>query len=505
MTPPWHMSIRERLINARVTGRRKLPPDDRGVFRLASNIGYGLAESVSDLVDNSVDAGARNVLVRVYQEAGRLTQLAVVDDGDGMDADSLVEAMRIGSTTKGPESLGKYGIGLKAASLGHTDTLTVISRRDGIPGAVRYTPEGIADGWKLDQLDEETATSALGQPWGGFLSLEQSGTIVVWEHMRRFAAAEGNPAKRFGQLARHLSSHLGLHFQRFLERELAIYIDLLVEDAGSAGLARVVAPLDPFPVESGHSGYPTSFQIPIAKGPTLELKAFIWPANSTAPGYKLDGKAAQRQGFYFYRNDRLVQAGGWNGWRNNDAEPHFSLARARLELPGDDALFGLNAQKNGIVPPPGFIDALDVARAGTTFLSDYVRQAEKTYRDATGAGAAGRPAPILSKGVSKRIRSQLADAAQTNGASKAVEMRWSKLPEDIFFEISPGGSEILLNQRYRSKVLAGSTASAADAPLVKTLLFLLLRDDLGRKHSNRKVSERHADVNSVLITALSDA
>ena len=149
------MSIRERLLNARVTGRRKLTPDDRGVLRLASNIGYALPDSVADLVDNAVDAGARNILIRVYEERNRLTQLAVVDDGHGMNADTLVEAMRIGTTMKGPGSLGKYGIGLKAASLGHTDTLSVITRHEGVPAAVRYTPEGIADLlWAVMMLPE---------------------------------------------------------------------------------------------------------------------------------------------------------------------------------------------------------------------------------------------------------------------------------------------------------------------------------------------------------------
>src|SRR4051794_35367218 len=108
-----------------------MTPDDEGVFRLAANIGYGLSESIADLVDNSIDANASNVLVRVYRRGTRLDHLAVVDDGDGMDAETLVEAMRIGRTNKGSGSLGRYGIGLKAASLSHTDALTVVSRHGG--------------------------------------------------------------------------------------------------------------------------------------------------------------------------------------------------------------------------------------------------------------------------------------------------------------------------------------------------------------------------------------
>jgi hypothetical protein len=72
----------------------------------------------------------------------------------------------------------------------------------------------------------------------------------------------------------------------------------------------------------------------VTKGfPPLDLEAHIWPSNSTGLGYKLGGgKVAERQGFYFYRNDRLIQAGGWNKWRESDAEPHSSLARVKINI-----------------------------------------------------------------------------------------------------------------------------------------------------------------------------
>jgi hypothetical protein len=497
------VTVLDRLQHATVTRRRKLTPDDAGVFRLASNIGYGLPESIADLIDNSIDAGASSVLIRIYQEGERLTHLAVADDGHGMDNDVLIEAMRIGTTTAHVTGLGKYGIGLKAASLSHTNTLTVVTRHGGVPAAVRYTPAGIREGWKLDVLDDETAEAALSDAWGPHVDLSVSGTIVVWEHMTKFAAAAGDPTRRFGQIARRLSQHLGLHFQRFLDRSLAIYIDLQVEGSEQQGLTRMVQPLDPFPPTSGHSGYPTDFQLAIGHGAHLPLRAFIWPPNSNDRGYKLGGQAAHRQGFYFYRNDRLIQAGGWNGWRHNDAEPHRSLARARIELPGDDTAFGLNAQKNGIVPPPGFDDALEAARAGTTTLRDYVRQAEETYR--AGARSHGTAPDIVvpGSGLSSRVRRGVVRAigASDNGA-REVAMRWKSLPPDRFFELDIDAGEILLNQTYRAKVLNGARASAADAPLLKTLLFLLLEEDLTRQRMTRRMRERCERLNEAVLAAL---
>ena len=125
------MDVKDLLKHARVTGRRTLTPDSEGVLRLASNIGYSIPQSLADIVDNSIDAGAKNVLIRIHQQDRRLDHISIVDDGSGMDSETLVEAMRLGTSSKGSGKLGVYGIGLKAASLSHTQTLSVASRQAG--------------------------------------------------------------------------------------------------------------------------------------------------------------------------------------------------------------------------------------------------------------------------------------------------------------------------------------------------------------------------------------
>src|SRR5262245_66159428 len=101
-----------------VIGRSTVPPDASGILQAISRIGYQLQEALADLIDNSIDAGARNVLVRFFRDGDRLTDIAVVDDGAGMDEETLEEAMRFGSRLKKRGAdLSKYGMGLKAASL----------------------------------------------------------------------------------------------------------------------------------------------------------------------------------------------------------------------------------------------------------------------------------------------------------------------------------------------------------------------------------------------------
>ena len=95
------------------------------------------------------------------------------------------------------------------------------------------------------------------------------------------------------------------------------------------------------------SGYPKLFDVEVGSTGKLRLECHIWPPKSEDEGYRLgSGKVAARQGFYFYRNDRLIQAGGWHGCRDNDAEPHLSLARVKVNLAADwDDAFNLTAAK----------------------------------------------------------------------------------------------------------------------------------------------------------------
>ena len=129
------------------------------VFR---NAGYKLPAAIADLVDNSIDAKAKNVLVRFVRTNSALQTLQVIDDGKGMTSEELEVAMQFGSEKeRSEEQHGLYGVGLKSASLSSCDSLTVVSRtRSGVVGA-RWTPEGARDDWKMEILDPERCKQKL--------------------------------------------------------------------------------------------------------------------------------------------------------------------------------------------------------------------------------------------------------------------------------------------------------------------------------------------------------
>ena len=110
--------------------------------------GYSLPDAVSDLIDNSITAGARNIWLH-FQWAGTDSWVSILDDGCGMSEPALIDAMRIGSRSpreaREPSDLGRYGLGLKTASISQARSLTVATRIAGRTGTS-------AKRWDLDHL-----------------------------------------------------------------------------------------------------------------------------------------------------------------------------------------------------------------------------------------------------------------------------------------------------------------------------------------------------------------
>ena len=137
-------------------------PDSGRLITALRQIGYNLDQAIADLVDNSVNAKSRTVLIRLLHDGERVCSLAVVDDGHGMDKRELTNAMRFGSNgEQGASTLGKFGMGLKLASLSHARSMTVFTRQHGSAMARRWTVEGISAGWKCDRAKLETSLGTL--------------------------------------------------------------------------------------------------------------------------------------------------------------------------------------------------------------------------------------------------------------------------------------------------------------------------------------------------------
>lgn len=484
-----------------VAGKRVLPPDPRVMKAIGLN--HSLESAVADVVDNSLDAGASRVLIRFVRDGDRLLGLCIVDDGKGMDEATIDRAMTVGGRRDyEPGNLGHFGMGLKAASLGQARVLTVVSRAKGSPAVGRrWVIESASEGFECDVLEGAFSEAALDRSWR-FVD-PRTGTMVRWTEVKCFPTrAHADSVDRYVDAAlMNLRQHLGMIFHRVLARG-TVRMAVDVEDVGLAetGLLFEVEALDPFGyLKSGRRDYPRRL-LSKSHDHALSLHCHIWPGRSNLPSFRLpSARPEQFQGFYFYRNDRLLQPGGWNGVVHPERD--LQLARIEVDIPtGAQGLFSMNAEKTRVETAAAFaplaLDARDDRGTFTDFIGDarsIFRESQKRRRERPKVTAPG-------KGFAKQVREAIAEEYDfLPGDPLAV--RWEDLGDETFFDIDREGMIIRLNKRYRAAILGTGNATPNDAPMVKALVYLLVEESFRGAFLGAKGKDKLAVWQAVLTAA----
>jgi hypothetical protein len=321
------------------------------------DIGYDFPSAVADIVDNSIMAGATRVEVLIEFD-GADSMVCVTDDGCGMTANGAVEALRYGTRrTYSRGDLGRYGLGLKTASLSQCRSVTLVTRSSlaGRRVTVRTLDLDLIAEW-----DEWLVVDPGNDPFVERARREladRPGTVVIWRKLDRVLPErrpEGGWARRrLDAMAAKTAEHLGIVFHRFLEGENGR--DLVISVNGEK-----LKPWNPLaPDEPGRQELALqSFEIVSDNiADTVTLRRFVLPSrdlfSSAAEFERLSGPLNwnRQQGLYIYRAGRLVQWGGWNGVRGIDE--HTKLARATLDFDTDlDSVFHINVAKMRVTIPP---------------------------------------------------------------------------------------------------------------------------------------------------------
>ncbi|MBZ9654016.1 ATP-binding protein [Phyllobacterium lublinensis] len=480
----------------------RLPPEGAGTVRAFSRIGYDLPAALADLIDNSIDAGASRVEITFFRDDHDINAVTIADDGRGMDADELRVGMQFaGKTTHRQSDLGTYGMGLKSASFSQCSTLTVVSRRNQSTIASRWSAEEIDVDWRCAVLDPTGAKAVFDdlcmkghQP--------ACGTLVIWERLDRLGvSADPDALNEFLSTALpRLNAHLGLVFHRYLQQG-ALAISVAVRHSQrSLALPRNVRPINPFGYQtSGAADYPKTLVCALPNVGTIELQAHIWPENVLTESFNLGGKrGAECQGFYFYRNNRLIQAGGWNGVFKNEHDAELCLARIAVDLPPGG--IDVNVQKSALQVTAAQAQAFIRASDGGMDLPRYAEQAKEVYRAARRrVSDAADPVLVPSLGLPYGVRNAAERRLSKGGPTEKITFVWEPLEEGKVFELDPIEARIMLNREYRRAILGDAPASAADAPLFKMLLFLVVRNEFGRSRSSKKQQERLQLINELLM------
>lgn len=311
------------------------------------SVGYTFEASVADLIDNSIAAGAGRVSILTGETPEPF--LAFLDDGAGMTEGELVSAMTLGAidptAKRGKNDLGRFGLGLKTASLAHARCLTVLSKQGNTVVGARWDLDTLSaqGSWQLQLFSVDEMASV---PEAHHLLSAAHATLVVWTKLDQLKIEVGNFQAGLDTILASLRDHLGLVFHRFLSGDAS---RLAIDINGN-----IVEGADPFLEKHKKTMKGPEERIRV-EGADVRLRAFTLPVPSQISAADMDRARAHNglrdtQGFYIYRNRRLVVAGSWFEMRPR--QELDKLTRVRLDIPNSlDHLWQLDVKKSTARPP----------------------------------------------------------------------------------------------------------------------------------------------------------
>ena len=341
-------------------------------------MGYSLRTALADIIDNSITAGARNI--RLFADTHHaVPAVGILDDGAGMGEEELFDAMRPGTRspreTRAAADLGRFGLGLKTASFSQCRRLTVATRRASVVSCATWDLDTVAerDKWVVEIPESPDAVRWLER-------LQGEGTLVVWEKLDRLVGP-GHQADR-RDLVRQLdeaASHVEFVFHRFLSGREGRRLSITMND-------RELRPFDPF--HANHSAT-QHHQVEVIRLDSAEIK--IWPVTLphhdkvTADDWKKyagpEGYVSN-QGFYLYRNRRLIVHGTW--FRLARRLELTKLARVGIDIPNTlDAEWKIDVRKASAQPPAPVRERLRriIERIGVPSRRTYTGRGAKLTAD----------------------------------------------------------------------------------------------------------------------------
>ncbi|MCI6846305.1 MAG: ATP-binding protein [Solobacterium sp.] len=333
----------------------KLIPNAPILIESTRSIGYSFETALADIIDNSLSKKADRI--DVYFDSLE-PFLAVIDNGTGMNRDELLDAMRYGSKSSLEErdqnDLGRFGLGMKTASLSQCRKLTVFSKKDGVLTGACWDLDYIIEknDWSLNVYDGEECSK---YDVCEYLADRDSGTIVLWEKFDRLEESTVYFQKTFDTKISNARDHIALVFHRFINDEnpknrIKIYFN-----------NDFVEGVDPF-LTTNPATQPLNEQTITFNDEAIKVKPYILPYISklTTKDKKQLGDISdlrKTQGFYVYRNKRLIVWGTW--FKLIKSHELSKLTRVRVDIPNSlDSIWNIDIKKSSAALPDSLKDRL---------------------------------------------------------------------------------------------------------------------------------------------------
>lgn len=317
-------------------------------------MGYSFESAVADVLDNSISAHANEITINFPIDPSEC-YIVICDNGDGMTSGELFDAMKYGSENKragrSHDDLGRFGLGLKAASLSQCRKLTVASKKNNTTISAFIWDLDVIEqkrDWYVIECSEEQIRDIRSID---FLDKCSSGTVVVWENFDLIEKSAGDVYAELNKKMSDVSDYLSLIFHRYLNRSDKSAVSIRVNNFSLQGA-------DPFLENHNKTDIRRKITIPIADSSGKEhlvmVQPFILPFQKdlSAEDKKRSGgieNYRSKQGFYIYRNERLIM---WGTWFNRHRDELTKYARIKVDIPNAlDDIWGIDIKKQSATIP----------------------------------------------------------------------------------------------------------------------------------------------------------
>ncbi|MCF7815299.1 MAG: ATP-binding protein [Candidatus Cloacimonetes bacterium] len=336
--------------------KQTLPPNPARLIEGLRDTGYNFNTALSDIVDNSIDAGASLINININMDTDGDILVSVADNGCGMDMEALLEGMTYGATgNPDPKRLGKFGLGLKTASTAFCRSVSVITRNNLGMELIKAT-------WDLDHVVNSAEWELLLRDPEEYeielfneTSKDSSGTLVIWDRTDRIMRSYSEPAgtyarKALQKIIKSFQDHAAMIYQRFLDSS-----DNRAQDIEILLNGEPIEPWDPFCKKEPKTELVAEETLPVELGSGesthFEVRAYILPRRDNFSSNEEAKKARlsnEMQGVYVYRENRLIHPADWMGMFSQ--EPHLSLLRVEFSFGHKaDSAFQVDIKKSRII------------------------------------------------------------------------------------------------------------------------------------------------------------
>lgn len=465
-----------------LSGHVTLPPTEAIHNAVGSN--HDIKTGIDELIDNAIDAGAHKIVLLLHIDGHRLVQIGIHDDGIGMNTAFMKDVLRLGGhQARNDKNIGRYGIGLKEGSFSNANKVTIVSRRRGEHAAGFELQRSTFD---AGILDERSAINV----WNlraDFVELKH-GTSIVWNDLRN--VYNGNDAEHgvqfIGDIVEKIRKHVGIRYHRFLaDGRVAVAIFTRWDDMDWQPTPEVKA-IDPFGYrKTSKSAFPKVLSVSGEKD-APRIEAHVWNNHSKMDEFNLEAKdQLGHQGFYFYDADRLLTHGGWSGFMTLRKE----LKLLRIVVDDSriiDKYVTVSPQKGSVHLSEGFhrfVDSLRVVGRPDEGFREVCEQAKMLLRASNAKSSKADPLSQAGNGIASSVKRVVDDEANLRLADP-VHVKYKALKDDQFVEIDNTNECIYINKKYRKLINHGHN-EWTDAPLVKTLLYLLFNNAASQKRTGK--------------------